>query len=271
MKHLTDVVIVGAGVIGCSIAYALRKQGIDVVVLDKNEVGAQASQAASGMLAPLKPFADPGDPYTQLLLASLARFPELVPELEDASGMCLAYQSTGTLRVMQTKRLSRLRAWVSTWRHQGFPVELLSDDEIRHYEPGLATDISLVLYNPHDPQLDAVQLVRAYACAAERLGAMFYTHEEVNAVDHHHERILGVRTSQGKTIACTYLVLATGAWAAQSDWLGITLPVSPPGSKHCRAAACSCSPTHGLWCRHLSCSQERQYHHYRCGERRGGV
>jgi glycine oxidase len=166
MKHLTDVVIVGAGVIGCSIAYALRKQGIDVVVLDKNEVGAQASQAASGMLAPLKPFADPGDPYTRLLLASLARFPELVPELEDASGICLAYQTTGTLRVMQTKRLSRLRAWVSTWRSEGFPVELLIDDDIQHYEPGLATDISLVLYNPHDPQLDALQLVRAYACAA---------------------------------------------------------------------------------------------------------
>jgi len=227
MKYITDVVIVGAGVIGCSIAYSLRKQGIDVVVLEKDEVGAQASQAASGMLAPLKPFADPSDPYTRLLLSSLARFPDLVPELEDASDMCLAYQSSGTLRVMQTKRLSRLRAWVSTWRNQGFPVQLLIDDEIRQYEPGLATDIPLVLYNPHDPQLNALQLVRAYACAAERLGAMFYTHEEVIAIDHHHEQITGVRTSQGKTIACTYLVLATGAWAAQSDWLRITLPVSP--------------------------------------------
>jgi glycine/D-amino acid oxidase-like deaminating enzyme len=70
--------------------------------------------------------------------------------------------------------------------------------EIRHYEPGLATDISLVLYNPHDPQLNALQLVRAYACAAERLGATFHTREEVIAIDYHHERVIGVRTSQEK-------------------------------------------------------------------------
>jgi glycine oxidase len=58
MKRATDVAMVGGGVIGCSIAYALRKRSIDMIVLDRGEIGAQASSAATSLLAPLKPFAE---------------------------------------------------------------------------------------------------------------------------------------------------------------------------------------------------------------------
>jgi glycine oxidase len=228
MEPSTDVVIVGAGVIGCAIAYALCKREIDVVVLDTNGVGAQASQAATGMLAPLRPFAKPGDSYITLLLSSLALFPALVPELEEASGISLEYERTGTLRLMRTKQLQRLRPWVAQWQQEGQHVEMLAGDEIRQYEPGLAPTISLALYYPQDVQLNAFSLTQAYARAAEKLGAVFYEHEEVSSLTRHREHVSGVLTAQGKRIACNHLILATGAWAAKTaGWLDITLPVYP--------------------------------------------
>jgi len=77
MSQATDVVIVGGGVIGCAIAYFLRKRGIGVTVLERGEIGAQASSAAAGLLAPLGPLFGPGS-LAGLLLGSFALFPELV-------------------------------------------------------------------------------------------------------------------------------------------------------------------------------------------------
>src|SRR5579864_6576013 len=98
MSSITDVVIAGGGVIGCSIAYHLRKAGVPVMVIDQGEIGAEASSAAAGLLAPLGSLAGQG-PFADLLLASFALFPELVPELEDASGIRVEYEQTGALRV----------------------------------------------------------------------------------------------------------------------------------------------------------------------------
>ncbi len=228
MKQSADVVIIGGGVIGCSIAYHLCRRGVNVVVLDQGGIGAQASSAASGMLAPLKPFAKQDDSYTALLLSSLALFPELVSELEEISGICIEYQQTGTLRAMKAKQIQRLEVWIATWKQAGFPMELLLGNEICECEPEFSPDVSVALYNPQDPQLNAAQLVYAYARAAEKLGATLYTHEEVTALNHHGAIIDGVRTAQGNNITCQHLVLATGAWASQcAEWLHLTLPVRP--------------------------------------------
>src|SRR5579872_811779 len=103
MPSTTDVVIAGGGVIGCSIAYQLRKAGISVLVLDQGEIGAEASSAAAGLLAPLGSLSGPG-PFADLLLASFALFPALAPELEDASGIGTEYEQTGALRVVRNAK-----------------------------------------------------------------------------------------------------------------------------------------------------------------------
>src|SRR5260370_7816674 len=97
VQYSTDVVIIGGGVIGCAIAYHLRKSGIDVIVVDQGEIGAEASSAAAGLLAPLGSISGPG-PFADLLLASFALFPALVPELEEASGIRLEYEQPGSFR-----------------------------------------------------------------------------------------------------------------------------------------------------------------------------
>jgi glycine oxidase len=228
MKRSTDVVIVGGGVIGCSIAYALRKRGIDVIVLDRGEIGAQASSAATGLLAPLKPFARKDHPFMALLLSSLALFPSLVPELEERSGVCLAFEQTGTLRIVRMKEMRRLQEWIGPWQQAGFQMELLTGDDLHLQEPLLASHITTALYNPKESQIDASRLVQAYARAATDLGATFYPQRAVIGVQHHRSKVLGITTSQGESITCHHLVIAAGAWAAQcGEWLGTVLPIGP--------------------------------------------
>src|SRR5579859_899870 len=225
----TDVVIVGGGIIGCSLAYALRKRGIGVGICDQGDRGAQASGAASGLLAPLKPFAQPEDPYTLLLLSSLARMASFITEVETISGICTGYVQTGSVRVRPAKQTPRLQKWVETWQQAGFPLlEVLREDELQTQEPALATKNQIALYNPYEPQLDAPQFMRAVARTAETLGAVFYLNDAVVALHTSGKRVNGVQTSQGNTIRCNHLVLASGAWAAQGgEWLGLTLPVRP--------------------------------------------
>src|SRR5258706_16249732 len=97
MNCSADVLIVGGGIIGCSIAYFLCKQGVEVIVLEKGEIGAQASSAAAGLLAPIRPLCQQ-DPLKALQLAGLARFSSFVPELEAISGINVDYEPTGKLR-----------------------------------------------------------------------------------------------------------------------------------------------------------------------------
>src|SRR2546425_12968267 len=116
MQSTTEVVIAGGGVIGCAIAYQLRRSGVDVAVLDTGEIGAEASSAAAGLLAPLGSLSGPGH-LADLLLASWSMFPALVPELEETSGIHLAYECSGSLRVVRTpKNVANLRKRMQAWQ-----------------------------------------------------------------------------------------------------------------------------------------------------------
>src|SRR5256885_9237443 len=122
MHSTTDVLIIGGGVIGCSIAYSLRKLGVAVTVVDTGEIGAEASSAAAGLLAPLGSLSGPG-PLADLVLASFALFPSLVPELEDTSGIHVEYEHTGALRTVRNlKRIASLRKRMQAWQPLGLQM-----------------------------------------------------------------------------------------------------------------------------------------------------
>jgi glycine oxidase len=228
MKQTTDIAIIGGGIIGCAIAYNLRKAGAEVTLLERGDIGCQASSAAAGLLAPLGPLPGPG-PLADLLLASFAMFPTLVPELEEASGLHLDYERTGALRAVRNpKRVPNLHKRMDTWKPLGLEMHWLSGDEARKLEPLLSPDISAAIYVPEESQIQASTLVNAYARAAHRAGATIRNHTEVIGLQRDYSRITGVRTKQDEIITCNHLILATGAWTGCYDeWLDITLPVEP--------------------------------------------
>ena len=195
MHRSADTVIIGGGVIGCAIAYHLSKQGRAVVLIERGEIGQQASGAAAGLLAPLGPLSGPG-PFANLLLAGFALWPATVVELEEASGLRLGYERTGALRVVRNpKRISHLKKRLANWQPLGLQMHWLDGDEARQIEPQLTPEVSAAIYAPEEAQIDAQQVVQAYAQAAQRLGATFYTHTEVTGIDQNHDRVTAVRVT----------------------------------------------------------------------------
>ncbi len=224
----TDIVIIGGGIIGCSIAYYLCKAGLEVTVLERGEIGGQASGAAAGLLAPLGPLGGPG-PYADLLLASFALFPELVVELEAVSGIQLGYERTGALRIVRNpKRIVRLQKHLAEWQPLGLRMHWLSGDEARQLEPLLAPDICAAIYAPEESQINAAHLVQAFAVGARKLGAQIYDHTPVASIQHQAGRVTGVQMGQGDSISCSHLVITAGAWAAQvTAGLDVIVPIRP--------------------------------------------
>lgn len=226
MSRSTDVLIVGGGVIGCAIAYYLSKVGVECLV-DQGEMGAQASRAAAGLLAPLVSF-DNND-FVPFLLASFRLFPSLVAELEAESGLSLDYQTTGSLRtISQPKRVKQLQRYLELWRGRGFEVQWLSGEEARAVEPALSEQVCAAVSAPQEAQLLPSSLVEALVRAARNWGASFWPHHHVTGLFSQGSTVNAVQLATGERIACCHLVLATGAWSGMwEQWLGLPLPVQP--------------------------------------------
>ena len=228
MQSATDVIIIGGGVIGCAIAYHLCKLGVEVTVVDAGEIGAEASSAAAGLLAPLGSLSGPG-PLADLLLASWSMFPTLVPELAEVSGMCLAYERSGSLRVVRNpKNVVNLRKRMKTWQPLGLEMQWLTGDEARQREPSLAPDITAAIYAPEESQLKAPQIVKAFAQAATKLGAKLQPHHRVIGIEFRENTVTKIRFAWGEEIACQHVIVATGAWTGDIEaMLDISSPVVP--------------------------------------------
>ncbi len=224
----TDVVIVGGGVIGCAIAYALGKKGLLVTLFERGNIGGQASSAAAGLLAPLGPLSGPG-PFADLVLTGFTSLVALVPELEENSSISIGYQRTGALRIVRNpKRLTHLQKRFTAWQALGLRLHWLTGEEARRHDPLLTPDIEAAVYAPEEAQLRASQLVHAFAQAARHSVVSIYEQQEIHRVRVESNRVLGVYTVQDEFLPCRYLVLASGAWAAQSATLfNVTLPITP--------------------------------------------
>lgn len=223
-----DVLIIGGGVIGCSIAYHLRKAGVEVVVVEREEVAAEASSAAAGLLAPMGSITGPGA-FSDLVLASWSLARELLPALDAEGDVATEYVRYGSLHVAtKEEEITALRQQLAAWQAFGVEASWLTGDEAHQQEPRLAPEVQAALYVPLEGSFRPSGVTRAYASAARRLGAQFYEHTEMSGIQYTDSRVTGVQTAQGETISCNHLVIATGAWSARcGEWLKLSLPVSP--------------------------------------------
>ena len=228
MNQSTDVAIIGGGVEGCSIAYQLSKAGVQVSVIEREEVAAEASSAAAGLLAPAGVLTGP-KAGADLYLASWSMTPTLIEEIEAASGVQVEYLRTGSLHVVtDADEETHLRKYETVWKAHGAEVDWIKGDELHRLEPLLPLEIDAALSIPHAASIRPRLMTRAYAEAALILGAQFYEHTEVIGFQQSEGKVTGVQTKQGETIACERVVIATGAWSAQvGRWLGLEIPVFP--------------------------------------------
>ena len=215
-----DVVVVGGGVIGTSIAWAAAAGGMDVVLLERDRVGAHASRVAAGMLAP---YAEGGSSGLPLGRESLERFPELARHLREKTGTAIGFRRCGILRVARDEReAAELRAVRS------HPSQVWLDaTETRRREPALAPGVAGALWSPEEGQVDPERLTGALAQAARAAGAAICEDEAVHRLELSGERVVGVESTQG-TWHAAWVVLATGPWAGAPTWpAGLRALISP--------------------------------------------
>jgi glycine oxidase len=224
-----DVVVVGGGAVGASVAYHLAREGREVVVLERDDVAAHASGAAAGMLAPIGESAD-GGPFLRAGLASLALLRACAAELRERSGVDPELEDSGVLRVAcDEAEAARLRARQAALAGLDLDLAWLDAREARALEPALAPDLAGALWSPREAHVRSPLLARAFARAAEQHGAAIERGSAVTELVREGDRVRGVRTRAG-ALACDDVVVCAGAWTrslAAASALAFEPPIEP--------------------------------------------
>lgn len=220
------VVVVGGGVIGCTVAWRLARRDARVTLLERDRPGDHASSAAAGMLSPLKEAEEPG-PFLDIGLRSLERYPAFVEAIEAASGVDVGYRRDGRLDVaLDEAGAAGLHRQREIQARAGFDSRLLEPAEIRRLEPGIGPEAVLALATEHDHQLDNRRLMRALWIAAHHEGVEVRCGLSARTVLVEGEGVVGVRLEDGTRIDADAVVVAAGPWSGQID-LPRTLPIRP--------------------------------------------
>jgi glycine oxidase len=172
-KERYDVVVVGAGIVGCSVAYHLARAGLKVALLDKGSVAGEASQAAAGMLAPLGG-EHPGEahPLQQLAIAALRYYDGLDEQLKQETGIDIGLVKVPTLRpAFDEQERSYLQALFSQQQPFLPGLQWLEGSSARELEPLLPQTVQAALLSPSEWNVQPALITLAYARAAVLRGA----------------------------------------------------------------------------------------------------
>jgi glycine/D-amino acid oxidase-like deaminating enzyme len=222
---MSHVVVVGAGVLGCSIAYQLAKSGARTALVERDRIGEHASGRNPGNLNPILATAPELVP---LALASFRLHGSLAQEL--ATLGCASYGTAPVRRVLvafdEQERVELDATARQFAEHAGFATTRLTPAQLQTIEPRLSAAIREGLVIEGNLSLDSHAFNLALAEGARRAGAT-PVHATVQGLLHRDGRVEAVRTEAGE-LACDALVLATGPWVAETRaWLGIELAVEP--------------------------------------------
>ncbi len=208
-----DLAVVGAGVIGLSVAWRAAQRGLRVVVLERDQPGAGSTHVAAGMLAPVSEALLSEQPLLHLGLASAGAYPAFIEELEELSGVATGYHACGTLLAARdADEAEALGRELAMRTRLGLTVRRLRASEARALEPALAPVLRLALEIPDDHAVDPRRLISALAVALARAGGKLRNRAEVTGVRVSGDRVTGVGLAGGEHLAVEQVVVASGAW-----------------------------------------------------------
>ena len=210
-----DVVIVGGGIIGCSIAYFLARTSegkCKVAVMERKAVGEESSGGAAGMLAAQVETDQDSDLFDFCLL-SRKLYPQFVSDLEQETGKTLDFVQDGIVALTQDASEIQVLKKKAQWqRERGQNAEIWQQDQIVQMLPFFSQVFKSGFFVPEDGQVSAKKLTEALAVAAKQRGVTFFECENVSPTD----------VSQYEA---QHTVFASGAWTGKL--LGTSAPVFP--------------------------------------------
>jgi glycine oxidase len=221
-----DVIVIGAGIIGCASADELSRRGHRIVLLDQRTVAAGATQASAGILAP---YIEGHDltPLLELAARSLAMYDAFVARAREESGAALDYQRNGTLEVaFDASQSARLREQERRIRALRIGCRWLSGAQVRALEPTVSEEVDGGFLVDQHGLVSAPDLSAALVKAATARGAELVTGVPARRISRN-ENALRVDTEAGSFVA-PHVVLAAGSWSGQIALDGVaSIPVRP--------------------------------------------
>ena len=225
MARQPEVVIIGGGAIGCSAAYYLRSEGLEVALVDKGPVGREASWASAGIIGPsTHPQGDPW--FRQATRLSRQLFDELNGALFEDTGRRMGYGGRGSMTLaMSPGEAAEAAADAEREAMAGVSLEILTGSEARRREPALPEDLEAVILHPEGRFLDARNYTATVARAAQLKGVKMRPGWPVTALTRDGARVTGVRSGHER-LGAGWVINAAGAWAGMLDG-GLSAPITP--------------------------------------------
>jgi glycine cleavage system aminomethyltransferase T/glycine/D-amino acid oxidase-like deaminating enzyme len=227
MVERARAVVIGGGVIGCSILYHLAKQGwSDSVLVEQYQLTHGSTWHSAGLVGQLRSSIS----LTRMMQYSVG----LYAELKELTGNDPGWHQLGGLRLASSEarheELRRQASWAKTF---GLPMEIISAREAQERFPPMSTDgVVAAAFIPDDGYLDPSQLTYSLAAAARKLGAEIELRTTVTGIETRDNRVVAVETDRGR-IECEVVVNAAGMYAPEvARLVGVSVPIIPYGHQY---------------------------------------
>ncbi len=215
------IIIVGGGIIGCSVAYHLAKRGVETLLLERHQLTSGSTWHAAGLVGQLRTNAN----ITRLLGYSV----ELYEKLESETGYATGWKRNGGLRLAcNVDRWIEVKRQATTARSFGLDMQLLTPQEARDLWPLMTIDdVVGAAYLPTDGQANPSDITQALAKGARLAGAKLIENVAVSDILMEQGRVRGI-VANGREISCEKLVLCCGLWTQQlAERVGVAVPLAP--------------------------------------------
>ncbi|ESY64045.1 MULTISPECIES: FAD-dependent oxidoreductase [Mesorhizobium] len=227
LPQTAKVVVIGGGVIGCSVLYHLARIGVtDALLLERMVLTCGSSWHAAGQIHTINGNAN----LSSLQMHTLGFY----PELEQESGQSVGLHRTGVIYLASTtERMDYLKQERGKARHLGSDMEFISLDEVRGMHPLIDTrHYKGALFDPLDGRIDPASVVQAYAKAARQRGSKVFEHTKVETMSQRSDGSWDVQTDRG-TVHCEMVVNAGGLWGRDvGRMIGLELPIQAMGHQY---------------------------------------
>lgn len=216
-----EVVVIGGGVVGTSIAFHLAEADVDVALIERSELGAGSTSKAAGGLRTI--FSD--DLNIEIALRSI----EAYRNFSSRPGYEVDFKAHGYLILISTDDdLKNFQQIVERQNAFGIPSRIISPEEALAINPMISTEgLIAALHSPHDAQCSPEGAVMGYAQGARKLGTTILQGEGVKEISTVSDSITAVLT-ESRRISTSTVVIAAGVWSPQiGDMIGLNIPVKP--------------------------------------------
>lgn len=216
-----DVLIIGGGIIGCSIAYYTSKYGRDVTIIEKGEFVSGTSSRCDGNILAIDK--DPGFD-SQMSLVSQKLVTDLSEELEHS----FEYRAPGSILVCESdEEMEAAQQWVDRQKEAGLPFRMLDRQDIREESPFFADDLLGGLECATDSTVNPYLLAFSLLSEAQKFGAKAFKQTEVKSMEIETDGSFVVETTNG-TFTAQQVVNAAGVWAPKiGQMLNVNIPIEP--------------------------------------------